>query len=63
MNSNLTTVKFTRLQLRMVKEWLKVGRQADLDAYSESLEPYGISEDHCKKQWIEIWKQLKRKRG
>jgi len=53
-------VKLTRLQLRMVKEWLTTGRQADIDAFSEEgLDVYGISQDRCEKEWKQILEQLK----
>jgi hypothetical protein len=42
----------------MVREWLKTARQADIDAYDEGLECYGITKERCEKQWNEIWKQL-----
>jgi hypothetical protein len=61
-NRNMIVLKLTPSQAQMLKDWLACGKQADLDAYDEGLEPYPITKYQCRKEWNQILKQLKRKK-
>jgi len=52
-------VWLSMLQYRMVRDWLVTGRQADLDAFENDMEPYGITKEQCKKEWDEIFAEMK----
>jgi len=54
------TLRFTKLQTRMIREWAVTGRQADLEAFDEGLVPYGITKEKCKQIWIDIFKEFAR---